>query len=157
MQALFLHSPTHDSVQQHHHHQSHSLFIAIHPYHPFVPFSKAPSTTNTPCSLLSVSCFPSTPHTALPCHHLQHGCLSTQANTTCHQFNHFITTNAIVKCQHTAQVKCCETCCHHNKVCDGLDTFTSNLVPCGQSNIVPFMTSDTHDARFCCGVLRPLR
>ena len=34
MQALFLHSSTHGSVQQHHHHQSHSLSIAIHPSHP---------------------------------------------------------------------------------------------------------------------------
>ena len=157
MQALFLHSPTHGSVQQHHHHQCHSLSIVIHPYHPFAPFSKAPSTTNTPCSLLSVSCFPSTPHTALPCHHPQHGCLSTQTNTTYHQSNHIITTNAVVKCQHTTQVKCCEPCVAFNKVCDGLDTFPSNLIACGKSNIVSFMPSDTHDVRFCCGVLRPLR
>ena len=33
MQALFLHSSTHGSVKQHHHHQSHSLFIVIHPSH----------------------------------------------------------------------------------------------------------------------------
>ena len=128
MQALFLHSPTHGSVQQHHHHQCHSLSIVIHPSHPFVPLSKAPSTTNTPCSLLSVLCFPSMPHTALSCHHPQHGCLSTQTNTTCHQSNHFITTNAIVKCQHTAQVKCCEVHAVFNVVCDFLDTFTSNLI-----------------------------
>ena len=157
MQALFLHSPTHGSVQQHHHHQCHSLSITIHPSHPFVPFSKAPSITNTPCSLLSVLCLPSMLHTALSCHHPQHGCLSTLTNTACHQSNHFITTNAIVKCQHTAQVKCCETCAHHNIVCNFLDALTSNLIPCGQSNIMPFMTSDTQDTLFCCCVLRPLR
>ena len=157
MQALFLHSLTHGSVQQHHHHQCHSLFIVIHPYHPFVPSSKAPSTTNTPCSLLSVLCFQSTPHTALSCHHPQHGCLSTQTNTTCHQSSHFITTSAIVKCQHTAQIKCCQACGHHNIGCDVLDTFPFNSIPCGQSNIVPFMTSDSHDEHFCCDVLRPLR
>ena len=157
MQALFLHSPTHGSVQQHHHHQCHSLFIVIHPSHPFVPFSKAPSTTNNPCSLLSVLCFPSTPHKALSCHHPQHGCLSTHTNTTYHQSNCFITTNAIVKCQHTAQVKCCQAYGVFNKACDFLDAFPSNVIACGQSNIVPFMKSDTHDARFCCDVLRPLR
>ena len=117
-----------------------------------VAFSKAPSTTNTPCSVLSVLCFPSMPHTTLPCHHPQHCCLSTQTNTTYHQSNHFIKANTIAKCQHTAQVKCCQTCIHDGIVCDVLDTFTSNLIPCGQSNIVPFMTSITHDARFCCGV-----
>ena len=73
---------------------------------------------------------------------------SHKPNTTCYHSNHFITTNATVKCQHTAQVKCCQACAAFNKVCNVLDTFTSNLITCGQSNIMPFMTSSIHDARF---------
>ena len=157
MKALFLHSPTHRSVQLHHHHQCHSLSIPILPSHPFVPFSSRAIHNKHPMSsfvsvVFSINAshstfIPSSP-TLLSVHRNKHKMTPVQP------IHH---NNALVKCQHTAQVKRCEPCAAYQKCCNRLDTLPSNSIACAQSITALFVTSKHSICMLCCGVFVPLR